>query len=266
MISSIFQQFRWQDAIDIVFVFVIVYQVLLLIRGTRSVHILTGLGIVAIAFIFSDRLGLFTLNYILRQFFDFLFLIIIILFQDEIKRALATIGKNPFLSSTAATNRLIHSFEEISKTAKLLSSKNVGSLIVIERQHGLKNYLEGSTNIEGYLSVELLLSVFHPSSPIHDGAVIVQGDKVKAAGCFFPINLETDMDRSLGTRHRAAISISEETDAVVVVTSEERGEISFVEQGQMLRGLSEKELLVKLLESFSLKRHSAIQEKRETNS
>jgi diadenylate cyclase len=251
-LNQLIAQFRWQDFFDITLVFLIVYRLLLLIRGTRAVQILTGLGMVSVAFILSDYLKFFVLNYLLRQFFDYLFLIVIILFQDEIRRALANVGRNPFLSGPSAQQRAVAVLDEVAKAAKLLAAKRIGALIVLERQHGLKNYTEGSTELDAKVSAELLLSVFHHSSPIHDGAVIIEGSKITTAGVFFPITMESEIDRNFGTRHRAAVSITQETDAVVLVCSEERGEIALVEYGEIYRNLNSQELKNKLYACFDL--------------
>jgi len=255
VIDAVLQQIRllpWASLLDVALVYVLVYRLLLLVRGTRAVQILTGLGIVSVAFIVSDWLKLYVLNYLLKQFFDYFFLIMIILFQDEIRRALANMGRNPFQIGPAATSKAVAVLEEICKASHILAAKRIGALIVIERQHGLKNYTDGSTKLEAEVSAELLLSIFHVSSPIHDGAAIIQGSKILAAGCFFPLTLETEMDRNLGTRHRAAIAVTQETDAVVVVLSEERGEISVVEYGEIARGLSIADLRRRLYQAFDL--------------
>lgn len=251
-LSQLFTQLRWQDALDIALVYFLVYRLLLLIRGTRAVQILTGLGIVSVAYILSDRLKLFVLNYVLKQFFDYLFLIMVILFQDEIRRALANMGRNPFQSSSTARSRAAAVLEEICKASNILAARRTGALIVLERQHGLKNYAESATKLDAEVSAELLVSIFQNDSPIHDGAVIIQGGKILAAGCFVPVTLEAEMDRNLGTRHRAAVGLTQETDAVVVVMSEERGEISLVELGHIVRGLSVKDLRARLLAAFDL--------------
>lgn len=239
--------------IDLALVYVVVYRLLLLIRGTRAVQILTGVGIVSIAYILSDRLKLSVLNYLLKQFFDYLFLILVILFQDEIRRALANVGRNPFNTG----NRDVQSaaslvLDEVVKAANVLSAKRTGALIVFERQHGLTNYTEGSTHMDAEVSAELLVSVFQHDSPIHDGAVILRGTKILAAGCFFPLTLETNMDRNLGTRHRAAVAITQETDAIALALSEERGEISFVEYGEITRDLSLSDLKRRLYLAFEI--------------
>lgn len=238
--------------LDIILVYIIVYRLLLLIRGTRAVQVLTGVGIVSVAFILSERLRLNVVNYMLRQFFDYLFLILVIVFQDELRRALGKLGRNPFFGSRNAKLRGLHVVDEIAKAANILASKRTGALIVLERQHGLKDYTDGSTLLDAELSAELLISIFQPSSPIHDGAVVIRENKIIAAGCFFPLDFEGELDRNLGTRHRAAVAIAQETDALVVVLSEERGEISLVHTGQLKRDLSADQLKALLIKGFEL--------------
>ncbi len=239
-------------ALDVTLVYLIVYRLLLLIRGTRAVQILTGVGIVSVAYILSDRLKLYVVNYLLKQFFDYLFLILVIIFQDEIRRALANMGRNPFLGGPTAKSRGAKVLDEVCKASNILAAKRTGAIIVLERQHGLKNYTEGSTILEAEVTAELLISIFQSASPIHDGAVIIREAKILAAGCFFPVTLEAEMDRNLGTRHRAAVAITQETDAIVVVMSEERGEISVVEFGEISRDFSLQTLRKRLYQAFDL--------------
>ncbi|MBP7845045.1 MAG: diadenylate cyclase CdaA [Proteobacteria bacterium] len=251
-LPQLFFQLRWQDLLDVLLVYFIVYRLLLLIRGTRSVQILTGLGVLSLMYILSDRMRLYVFNYFLKQFFDYMFLIVVILFQDEIRRALANIGKNPFLSGSAAKSRLLHDIEEICRAAQSLAANRVGALIAIERQHGLKNYSEGATRLNADVSAELLYSIFQSNSPLHDGAVLIEDGRITAAGCFVPVTLEAGLEKSLGTRHRAAVGLSKETDALVVVISEERGEISLVEHGNLKKNMSAEELQKRLLKAFEI--------------
>lgn len=257
LLPSVLSQIRFQDAlgivVDITIVFFIVYRILLLIRGTRTVQVLSGIGIFALGYFLSDRFNLYVVNFLLRQFFDYVFLILVIIFQDEIRRALATLGRNPFAvgSGREAGAQVL---DEIIKAAGALASKKTGAIIVIERHHGLKNYTEGATQIEAQVTAELLVSIFQSTSPIHDGAVIVRDGKILAAGCFFPLTLDSGMDKNLGTRHRAAMAITEETDAVAVVVSEERGEISIGEKGTLKRDLSPNQLRTALFKAFGLER------------
>lgn len=250
-VRSVVESLRWQDLVDIALVYGIVYWVLLLIRGTRAVQVLTGLGVVSILYFISERFNLYTLGYLLKLFFQYLFLIIIILFQDEIRRALANIGRNPFLGGKTEKIKRALVVDEIVKAAHVLAAKRTGALIVIERQHGLKNFTEGATPIKADVGAELLVAIFQESSPIHDGAVVIQQDRILAAGVFFPLDFEAPTDRNFGTRHRAALSLTQETDALVIVVSEERGEISLVEGGEIKRDLVHsdlKERLYKLLD------------------
>jgi diadenylate cyclase len=253
---NLFSGLTWAErglmALDLFLVYLIVYRVLLLIRGTRAVQILTGIGIVTVAFFISDRLKLSVVNYLLKQFFDYLFLIVVIIFQDEIRRALANVGRNPFVSGPAGRTQAEHVLDEVVKACNVLAAKRVGALIVFERQHGLKNYTDGSTWLDAEVSAELLVSIFQSTSPIHDGAVILRGRKILAAGCFFPLTLESEIDRNLGTRHRAAVAVSQETDALAIVLSEERGEVSCVEFGDITRDLSLSDLKRKLSLAFDL--------------
>jgi diadenylate cyclase len=238
--------------LDIAIVYVIVYRLLLLIRGTRAVQVLTGVGIISVFYILSDRFKLYVTNYLFKQFFDYLFLILVIIFQDEIRRALANVGRNPFMAGPSGKSRAVVLLDEVCKAANILAAKRTGAIIVLERQHGLKNYTEGATMLDAEVTAELLISIFQSTSPIHDGAVIIRSGRVMAAGCFFPVTLEAEMDRNLGTRHRAAVAITQETDAVAVVMSEERGEISVVEFGEIARDLSVSALRNRLIQLFDL--------------
>ena len=255
-VPQLFEKLAWSDfaylLIDILLVYIIIYRLLLLIRGTRAVQVLTGVGIVSVAFIISDRLKLYVVNYLLKQFFDYLFLILVIIFQDEIRRALANVGRNPFLGGTPARIKGAHVLDEICKASNVLAAKRTGAIIVLERQHGLKNYTEGSTILSAEVSAEILIAIFQSASPIHDGAVIIRGSKLLAAGCFFPVTLEADMDRNLGTRHRAAVGITQETDAIAIVMSEERGEISLVEFGDISRNMAVSDLRKRLYQAFEM--------------
>ena len=241
-----------RNLIDIIIVAYIIYRVLLLIRGTRSAHILLGLCLISVTFLLSEMLELLTLNYILQKFFQVLILVIVILFQDEIRRALANIGKNPFFSRGAEKGEQALLLEEVVKAVNILAAKRIGSLIVVARYQGLKNYTEGGSRLNADVTAELIVSIFQPESPIHDGAIVIQNFKIEAAGCFVPVTLEADLDRNLGTRHRAALGMSQETDAVVLVTSEERGEISLVVDGVMTRNININDLRKQLHRAYEL--------------
>jgi diadenylate cyclase len=230
----VFQNIRLQDVADILIVAFIIYQVFLLIKGTRAAQILIGLVIILIAFVVARKLELLTLNWILSNFLSSIILVIIILFKTEIRRVLAQVGRSPFVRATAET---LQTIEEVIKAAVYLSSHMTGALIVLERQTGLSDYVKTGTPVEGQVSWELLVSIFHTQSPIHDGAVIIQNSKLMAAGCYLPLTRNTRVSKSYGSRHRAALGLSDEADSAVIVVSEETGRISVAINGRFTRGL-----------------------------
>lgn len=230
-----------EDLIDILLVAAVVYRVFMIIRGTNAVQMITGLLFLGVAYFASSFFELFTVNFILRYFFDYLILIVIVLFQDDLRRALAYVGKNPFIGSTTdAIDRLV--VEEIAKAATQMAKNRMGGLMVIERETGLKNFIDTGARVDATVRSELLYSIFVPSSPIHDGAVIIKGGRIAAAGCFLPLTKNPNVDKGLGTRHRAAIGLTEDTDAVVVLISEEAGACYLVKGGRITSPLNEDEL------------------------
>jgi len=256
-ITSIHALLRWQDLVDIFLVSIILYRILLLFKGTKAVQMSTGLGVILIGYYFAARLDFFTLHMIFSEFFENLFFILIIAFQKEIQNALAHVGKNPFFS-TSRTIEEVAIIDEICRAAHMLAGQKVGALIVIERETGLKTYIEAGTPIDSRVNEDLLVSIFHPSSPIHDGAVIIRNSRISSAGCLLPISKEPTIQKELGTRHRAALGLTQETDAVVVVVSEERGEISLVHHGTLIRDLDITGLKNQLLQLLGLRRQEAI--------
>ncbi len=224
-----------RDTLDIGLVAVAIYWLLVLIRGTRAVQILVGLIVLMAASSAAEYFGLVTLRLILEYFLPSAALIIIVLFQHDIRRALARLGGGLFPSVSEEQEGQI--LEDIVRAAQALSQKRVGALIVLERETGLLDQIEGGTGLDAEVSKDLLVSLFQPYSPLHDGAVVIQGGRIAKAGCILPLTIRSDVPEGLGTRHRAAIGITEETDAVVVVVSEETSGISLVVNGEMLRNL-----------------------------
>lgn len=241
---------RWQDVVDILLVTFVIYRIFILIKGTRALQILVGMAFVVVAFVVSQVFELFTLHWILNAFLSSIILVVVVLFQNEIRRALAHVGVNPFLAAREASGDGGQVVEELMKAAVSLANKKIGALIVLQRETDLHDYVEEGVRLDAALSKELLLSVFIPYSPIHDGAVIVQKDRVMWAGCFLPLTTRLDVDKELGTRHRAALGITEETDAVVIVVSEETGGISVVLNGRITRHLDGATLRRVLLKLF----------------
>ena len=209
---ELLQQIRWRDILDIVLVSIILYRILLIIKGTVAARMIIGLGVLLVVLVASRYLELQTLDWLLESFWSQLVIGVIILFQPEIRRTLARMGESSFLQSFTSAAEL-KSLDEIVKAAIGLANRKIGALIVIERDVSLKEYVEIGTTLDAKVTRDLLLSIFHPSSPIHDGAVVIRGNRIVAAGCFLPIRLGTGMSKAFGTRHRAALAIAEETDA-----------------------------------------------------
>jgi diadenylate cyclase len=223
---------RWQDLLDVIIVAYVIYRVALLIRGTRTMQMVLGMVIVGGAFVASQVLGLITLNWLLNNFLSSLFVILVVIFQADIRRALTRVGsffgRNP-AAVTAA--------DEIATAAAWLSARRIGALIVIEQDDGLAEIVESGRFLDAKVSPELIETIFMGGSPLHDGAVIVSGDTVLAAACLLPLSQNPSVSLSLGTRHRAAIGMTEDSDAVVLVVSEEDGTISLARGGTLTRGL-----------------------------
>jgi diadenylate cyclase len=235
-ITGILSQVRPQDIFDILIVAFIIYHILLLIKGTKAVQMLTGLGILLLALLISNWAELYTIDWIVQSFWAQIVIVIIVLFQPELRRALAHIGESPFFYSLSPVEES-RFLEEIVKASVSLANKRIGALLVLERETDLKNFTEMGTELDAKVSREMILSIFHPTSPIHDGAIIIRGNRIVAAGCFLPLSLSAELTRAMGTRHRAALGITEETDAVVIIVSEETGTISLSMGGKIIKDL-----------------------------
>jgi diadenylate cyclase len=224
-----------RDVIDIALVAFIAYRFLLLMRGTRGVQMTFGI-IVLVTFYFATRYyRLTTVQWLLTNVLTYIVFGVIVLYQAEIRRGLAGIGMRSLLGFRA--KRGADGFDEIILAATTLASKRIGALVVLERNIGLRNYAESGITLEAVLTYDLLVTIFSPNTPLHDGAVIVERNRIIAAGCFLPLTLDPQLSKDLGTRHRAAIGITEETDAVAVIVSEETGIISATIGGTITRNL-----------------------------
>src|SRR5215510_8338446 len=218
----------WADALDIAIVSFLVYELLLLIRGTRAAQMALSAGFILLLYFLSQWLQLETVNWVIRNLAAYVVFAVIVLFQADIRRALAHFGRAPFFRYFARVEAAEESIEELVVAAGLLASKRIGAIIAIERQIGLRNYVEGGIPLDARLTYDLLVSIFLPASPLHDGAVIVQNDRIAAAACFLPLTVNPKLGKELGSRHRAAIGLTEENDSVAIVVSEETGNISLV--------------------------------------
>jgi len=242
---ALLRVFKWQDILDIVVVSVIIYQLLLLIKGTRAVQLIKGLFVLLLISVLSGTLGLTTLTWMLDQVWTMLVVALPVVFQPELRRALEQIGRGKFItmhSNTLTAEDYKKLIEELIRCTQVLSQSRIGALIVIEKETGIQEFVETGVKIDGVVSSEFLVNIFIPKSPLHDGAVIIRENRVAAAGCFLPLAQDTELQKDLGTRHRAALGISEVSDALVIIVSEETGVISTAKNGKLTRYLDEKSL------------------------
>jgi len=228
------------SAVDILLVAIIIYELLALIKGTRAAYMLVGVAALALAFYFSRVGELTTLNWLLSTLLPYAVFALIVIFAAEIRQALARLGRRLLLSRTAASEA--DAYDDIVLAANLFSQNQTGALIVIEREIGLRTYIESGVPLDAHLSYDLLATIFRPSAPLHDGAVIVQKDRIAAAACFLPLSMNPVLSTQLGTRHRAGIGVTEETDAIAVIVSEETGAISLAVSGKIERDLTVEQL------------------------
>jgi diadenylate cyclase len=226
----------WIAALDVLIVAFIIYQMMNLIRGTRAVQMALGLTLLVAFFYFSRWSHLETVSWLLTNILPYFVFAIIVIFQAEIRRALAHFGRTTFFSGFGSINRT-EFYDEVVLAATTLSSKQTGALIVIQRDIGLKSYIESGIAMDAVLSYDLLVTIFNPAVPLHDGAAIIQNGRIAAAACFLPLTVKPRLSKELGTRHRAAIGVTEETDAVAIIVSEETGAISFAHAGEIERFL-----------------------------
>ncbi|MEN8686412.1 MAG: diadenylate cyclase CdaA [Desulfuromonadales bacterium] len=253
---EILEKFRWVlDLLDILLVAFIIYRIILLIKGTRAVQMLVGLAVLLIVYVASQVGGLYTLNWILNNFLSSIILVIVVIFQNDIRRALIHVGRNPFFADLSFREET-EVIDELCRGCTILAQKQLGALIVIERETGINDFLEVGVELDAKPSGSLLQSIFHHASPLHDGAVIIQRGRITRAGCFLPLTQDPDVSPQFGTRHRAAIGLTELVDAVVIVVSEETGRIAVVVGGKITRDLEVttlKKVLNRLLEPRRLR-------------
>ena len=244
----------WWDVIDILIVSILVYELLKLIRGTRAVQLAIGIAAMVGLFYLSQGLQLETLNWLIRNIIGYVVFAAIVLLQADIRRALVHLGRGRLFRRLEGKNTDDETVEELVVATTTLSAKKTGAIIVIERAIGLRNYIESGITLDAKLTYDLLVSIFQPTSPLHDGAVIVQGDRIAAAACFLPLTINPRLNRELGSRHRAAIGVTEENDAVAIVVSEETGKISVVEDGDIEHDIDSERLRVRLKSVVTLGR------------
>jgi diadenylate cyclase len=230
-IQEALTHYRWfNDTLDIALVYYLFYRLLLIIKGTRAFQMLIGIGLIVIVLICSEMLEFYTLDWLIHSLWSQIVLAVVILFQPEIRHTLARVGQRSIFQSMSFVESSKF-MEETVKAAVSMANKRIGALIVLERETDLSTIVEMGIELDAKVTKELLTSIFLPYSPIHDGAAIIRNGRIVAAGCFLPLTLSSNLSKALGTRHRAAVGLAEESDAVVVVVSEETGEISVVKNG-----------------------------------
>ncbi len=251
MLSRLLDGFRvtdlsWLDAIDILIVAFIIYQLLLFLRGTHAVQIVLGGAVLVLLYWTAKWLDLQTVNWLLQTLLPYVVFGAIVIFAAEIRKGLAHLGKTPLLGAFGSrkTEELV---DEVVLATTTLAGKRTGAIVVIEKEMGLRAYIETGIALDAVVTYDLLVSIFNPGTPLHDGAVVISGNRVAAAACFLPLTVNPHLTKALGSRHRAAIGVTEDTDAIAVVVSEESGWISLVSGGEIQRDLSARSLKHSLL-------------------
>ncbi len=254
MFAQVLTGVRVLDIIDVAIVYYVFYRLIILIRDTRAVQLIKGLAVLLAVTVISDRLGLWTLNWLLSRTIAAGFVAVPVLFWPELRRALEHLGRSKILNKRFPLGAELPERSRlatlIADAAGALSQTRTGAIIVIERETGLAEYTETGVAIDAVVSTALLLNTFIPNTPLHDGAVVIRRGRLAAAGCYLPLSAQADLEQELGTRHRAALGITEETDALAVVVSEETGSISLAEAGRLFRHLDVRSLATQLEKSL----------------
>ena len=236
----------WKDALEILILAVGIYFVYVGLRGTRGLRVLTGLGSLVLALVLLSQLfGLVVISWLLQRISAVVILALVVIFQPELRRMLAQVGSHHIFGIAPENKEIV---EELAQTAFDLSGRHLGALIAIERGTDIQSHIESGVMIDSKLSPELIVTIFHPKTPLHDGGLIVRGDRIVSAGCIFPVSQRQDIDRNLGLRHRAAIGLTEESDAIVLIVSEETGGVSLCHRAKLEREFTPASLRARLSE------------------
>lgn len=239
--------------VDIALIWYVLYKLMMLVRGTKAVQLLKGIAVILAIWLLSIAFNLQTVRFFTNQFIEWGIIVIIILFQPELRRALEQLGRGSIFTRSAKSKEKLEDYiEAIVSSCKYMAKRRIGALISIERETGIGDYAETGIPIDGKLSHQLLTNIFTPNTPLHDGAVIIKKGKIIAAACYLPLSESPFISKELGTRHRAAMGISEVTDALTIVVSEETGAISCTKNGELHRDLTEDALNELLREHLSL--------------
>lgn len=244
-----------KDIIDVGIVSYIIYKIVLLVRGTRAVQLLKGILVLIAVWAISTWFNLYTLKWLMNQMFTFGVVSILIIFQPELRRVLEQLGRGKLFARTSSLDRdvVIEQIDGVMKAVQHMASRKIGALIVFERDTGVNELIESGIQMESRITSELLINIFTPNTPLHDGAVIIRGNQIMAAGCYLPLSENPFISKELGTRHRAAIGVSEVCDAISIIVSEETGQVSLALNGMIVRDINEESLISKLFEELSPK-------------
>jgi len=234
--------------LEIVILWFVIYEIMLFFEGTRAVNVLRGIVIILVMFFVIQRLGLERLDWLFTKLFAISIIALLVIFQPEIRQGLARLGQRHLFKLVLRKEEIEQLLKEIVRAADNLSQRKIGALMAIEKEDSLKPYIETGVILDALVSSELIENIFSPNSPLHDGGLIIQQARITASGCIFPVAEDPDLSRIYGLRHRAGIALSRETDAIVVIVSEERGEISLAYEGKLYEGLKKEELLMKMKE------------------
>jgi len=239
---------HWKAIVEILILWFVLYQVMLFFEGTRAIQVVRGIALILVAFFFFQKFGLERLDWLFRNFFATSVIALLIIFHPEIRQGLARLGQRNLFVSAMDEEELDQMLKEICKAADSLSGYKIGALIALEMHDPLSGYVESGVLIDSKVSSELIQAIFTPNNPLHDGGMIIQRGRIASAGALFPLVQRLDIDRIFGTRHRAALGLSEETDAVVITVSEERQDISLIYQGKLYANLNHENLFLKAKE------------------
>ncbi len=247
--------------IEIIILWVMFYHVLVFFQGTRAFQVLKGLSYLILAFLISSILDFPTLNWLLTNFFAISIIAVLIIFQQELRQGLARLGQQHLFNVGLEESEIVAIIEELTGALEKLSKKRIGALIAIERETALKTYIESGVPLDARVSAELIQTIFTPRTPLHDGGVIIRGERVVAASCLFPLSDNPNFSKLIGTRHRAALGMTEQTDAIVLIASEETGEISVATEGRFIPIIN-RERFANILKNFLVKQPPAAQPRR----
>lgn len=247
----------WKSMVEIIILWFVIYHIMLFFEGTHAVQVMRGIVILLVCFLVFEKLDLRVLNWLLTKLFGISVIAILIIFHQEIRQGLARLGQRNLFATTLREEELDRALREIGKAIEALSKDKIGALIAIEKDVPLAAYIESGVLIDARLSSDLIQNIFTPNSLLHDGGLIIQNDRIIAAGCLFPLTQKQDLSRVFGTRHRAALGISEETDAIIIIVSEERQDVSLVYRGKLYKDLGPEELFFEIKKIVTRKKEDA---------